>query len=86
MLDKYDLDLIPLHSALSDSNSSRLFDPPFHSKQRKVILATNIAESSITIPNCMYVIDFCLLKEISCAVRSGIESLDLVWASKASLR
>eukprot|EP00330_Aristerostoma_sp_ATCC50986_P006976 CAMPEP_0114576688 /NCGR_PEP_ID=MMETSP0125-20121206/1420_1 /TAXON_ID=485358 ORGANISM="Aristerostoma sp., Strain ATCC 50986" /NCGR_SAMPLE_ID=MMETSP0125 /ASSEMBLY_ACC=CAM_ASM_000245 /LENGTH=173 /DNA_ID=CAMNT_0001765393 /DNA_START=1639 /DNA_END=2160 /DNA_ORIENTATION=- len=86
LLDKYDLDLIPLHSTLSDSNSGRLFENPIHTKQRKIILATNIAESSITIPNCMYVIDFCLLKEINCTIRSGIETLDLVWASKASLR
>jgi HrpA-like RNA helicase len=49
-------------------------------------LATNIAESSITIPSVLYVVDFCLLKEINCNGKSGIEILDLTWASKASLR
>jgi len=80
------LDLIPLHSTLSDFNQDRLFKDPEHSNQRKIILSTNIAESSITIPNVLYVIDFCLLKEINTSGRNNIEVLDLVWASKASIR
>jgi len=50
-----------------------------------VILATNIAESSITIPNCFVVIDFCLTKEINYNPSNGIERLELSWASKASI-
>jgi len=80
------LDLIPLHSTLSDFNQQRLFSDPEHPDQRKIIISTNIAESSITIPNVLYVIDFCLLKEITTSGRNNIEILDLVWASKASLR
>lgn len=80
------LELIPLHSTLSDFNQEKLFKDPDNVEQRKIILSTNIAESSITIPNVLYVIDFCLLKEINTSGRNNIEILDLVWASKASLR
>ncbi len=52
--------------------------------RRKVILSTNIAESSITINEIYYVIDFCLVKELKYNVRTNHQSLDLNWASKAS--
>jgi hypothetical protein len=32
---------------------------------RQVILATNIAESSVTVPNCEHVVDFCRCIEVS---------------------
>ena len=50
----------------------------------KVIISTNIAESSITVLGVKYVIDFCLSKEVRFDVRSRMENLELVWASKAS--
>ena len=53
-------------------------------EKRKVILSTNIAESSITIPDIYYVIDFCLVKELRYNVKTSHESLELNWASKAS--
>jgi ATP-dependent RNA helicase TDRD9 len=49
-------------------------------------VSTNIAESSITLNNVSYVIDFCCMKEIRYNSSSGLERLDLAWASKASLR
>ena len=55
-------------------------------RQRKVIIATNIAESSITIPDCIYVIDFSLTKEMKYNARTSTEKLELCWASKASCR
>jgi HrpA-like RNA helicase len=52
--------------------------------KRKVILSTNIAESSITIDDTYYVIDFCLVKELKFNVKTNHETLELNWASKAS--
>ena len=51
---------------------------------RKVIIATNIAESSITIPDIYYVIDFLLTKEIYYDPVTKNENLVTSWASKAS--
>jgi ATP-dependent RNA helicase DHX8/PRP22 len=50
---------------------------------RKVILATNIAETSITIPGIRYVIDPGFVKARSYDPSKGMESLDVVPASKA---
>lgn len=48
---------------------------------RKIVIATNIAESSITVPDIGYVIDFCLTKEITYNAKSNLDKLELTWAS-----
>lgn len=53
---------------------------------RKVIISTNIAESSITIADIYYVIDFLLTKEIYYDPVTKNENLMTSWASKASAR
>jgi HrpA-like RNA helicase len=55
------LEIIPLHSSLSETNINSLFITR-SSRKRKIIVATNIAESSITVPDVVFVIDFCLVK------------------------
>lgn len=51
-----------------------------------MIVATNIAESSITIPDVKYVIDFMLTKELNYDPLTKSESLVLSWVSKASAK
>ena len=69
-------DLIPLHSSLNEEEQDRAFKHVSKMEgKRKVIVATNIAESSITIPDIKYVIDFMLTKELHYDPVSKSESL-----------
>lgn len=52
---------------------------------RKVVLATNIAETSITIDNIVYVVDPGFVKQNVYNPRTGMESLMIVPCSKASV-
>ncbi|XP_055923260.1 probable ATP-dependent RNA helicase spindle-E [Eupeodes corollae] len=76
---------IRLHSMISPDEQQKIFHraPPGH---RKVILATNIAESSITVPDVKYVIDFCLTKSLITDTSTNFTSLQLHWASRANCR
>nr|XP_032521208.1 probable ATP-dependent RNA helicase spindle-E [Danaus plexippus plexippus] len=75
--------VLPLHSTITADEQVRVFQraPPGH---RKIILATNIAESSITVPDIKYVIDFCLMKVLVADENTNFTSLQLSWASKTN--
>ncbi|GFR02577.1 ATP-dependent RNA helicase TDRD9 [Trichonephila clavata] len=75
--------IIPLHSSITMEEQTKVFRsaPP---DMRKVILSTNIAESSITVPDVKYVIDFCLTKSLITDPMSNYTCLQLEWASKAN--
>uniref|UniRef100_A0A4W3IRD4 RNA helicase n=1 Tax=Callorhinchus milii TaxID=7868 RepID=A0A4W3IRD4_CALMI len=77
------LHVYPLHSSvtLEEQNDAFLTPVPGY---RKIILSTNIAESSITVPDVKYVIDFCLTRNLVCDDDTNYQSLRLSWASKAS--
>jgi ATP-dependent helicase HrpA len=48
------LELLPLYSRLSTAEQDRVFRP---GKERRVVLATNVAETSLTVPRIRYVVD-----------------------------
>ncbi|GFY41720.1 ATP-dependent RNA helicase TDRD9 [Trichonephila inaurata madagascariensis] len=75
--------IIPLHSSITVEEQTKVFRsaPP---DMRKVILSTNIAESSITVPDVKYVIDFCLTKSLITDPVTNYTCLQLEWASKAN--
>uniref|UniRef100_H2YE71 RNA helicase n=1 Tax=Ciona savignyi TaxID=51511 RepID=H2YE71_CIOSA len=75
--------IIPLHSSITLEEQSLVFSKP-KPGFRKIILSTNIAESSITVPDIKYVIDFCLTKCLVCDLDTNYQSLRLQWSSKAS--
>lgn len=77
--------IYPLHSSITLDEQNRIFEKPIHN-ERKVILATNIAESSITVPDCEYVIDFCLTKNLVVDPETNYPTLKLEWASQANCR
>ena len=72
-----------MHSTILNEHITRRLLEKTGTKH-KIIIATNIAESSITVLGVEYVIDFCLSKEVRFDLRSKMENLELVWASKAS--
>jgi ATP-dependent helicase HrpA len=51
------LDVLPLYSRLSAAEQHRVFQRPSSSYTRRVVLATNVAETSLTVPGIHYVID-----------------------------
>ena len=55
-----DLELMPLHGGLTLSEQSRVFEP---AQKRRVILATNVAETSLTVPGVGVVIDSGLVRQ-----------------------
>jgi HrpA-like RNA helicase len=56
--------LLPLHGSLSNADQGLVFDAPPNGVI-KIVVATNIAEASITIPDVTVVMDSCLVKEMS---------------------
>lgn len=75
--------LIPLHSSITSEEQDKVFmQTPLN--YRKIILSTNIAESSITVPDVSFVIDFCLMKQIKNEIRSNYSMLIMNWASKSN--
>ena len=81
-----ELNVIPLHSTLADTHEEEIFKTDSGDNRRKIIVSTNIAESSLTIPYANYIIDFCIGKQLAFDTKTGIHKLDLSWSSKASCR
>jgi ATP-dependent RNA helicase DHX8/PRP22 len=73
----------PLYASLPTSMQSQAFDPA-PPGTRKIILATNIAETSITLPGIRYVIDTGLVKVRGYQSRVGIETLNISPISQAN--
>lgn len=75
--------LLPLHGSLAPEEQDRAVAP---SLQRKVILATNVAESSVTVEGVRAVIDSGLARIASWSPWSGLPTLDVARVSKASAK
>lgn len=74
---------LPLYAGLTSEQQLYVFEPP-PENTRKVILATNIAEASVTIDGIVYVIDCGFVKLRAFNPRSGIETLTATPVSQAS--
>ena len=73
----------PLYAALGPAASAAVFAPT-PPNTRKVVLATNIAETSITIPGVRYVVDSGLVKEKVFSPQTGVETLQVLPISQSS--
>lgn len=80
---------IPLYSSLQPEQQERTLDPlprgnPGDPVKRKVIVSTNIAETSLTVDGVVYVVDAGRSKQLVYNPRNRIESLLVSFISKAS--
>jgi ATP-dependent RNA helicase HrpA len=75
------VEILPLFSRLSAAEQDRVFKP---GKQRRVVLATNVAETSLTVPNIGYVIDSGLARINRYSVRQKVEQLRVEKISRAA--
>jgi len=78
-----ELIILPIYSALPTEMQARIFEKT-PDTARKVVLATNIAETSITIDGIVYVVDCGFCKQTSYNPRTGMESLVVTPISKAN--
>ena len=76
---------LPLHASLQPADQKRVF-PPAPRGKRKVIAATNVAETSITIEDIVAVIDTGRVKETSFDAATNMTKLEEVWASRAACK
>ena len=76
-------EIIPLLASLPASEQQRAFRT---SSQRRIILATNVAETSVTIPGIRYVIDSGLARLARYQPRTQVERLQIEPISQASAR
>jgi pre-mRNA-splicing factor ATP-dependent RNA helicase DHX16 len=77
--------VLPIYAALPSEEQAKIFIPPSNN-ERKIILATNIAETSITIDGIVYVIDCGFSKQMSFNPRNGLETLAVTPISKANAK
>ena len=78
---RHDCEVLPLYGSLSAAEQDRVFAP---SDRRRIILATPVAETSITIPGIRIVVDSGLARMPFFSPASGMDQLRTVRISKAS--
>lgn len=77
--------VIALHSMVPLAEQKKVFQRPPRGC-RKIVLSTNIAETSVTIDDVVYVIDSGRMKEKSYDPYNNVSTLQSSWVSKASAR
>ena len=76
-----DTELFPLHARMSAARQQALFAP---AAGRRVVLATNIAETSLTVPGIRFVVDAGTARVSRYAHRTGVQRLPVEPISQAS--
>lgn len=75
-------EVLPLYARLSSSEQNKIFNPSGGS--RRIILATNVAETSLTVPGIRYVIDTGVARISRYSYRSKVQRLPIEPISQAS--
>jgi len=76
-----DIEILPLYSRLSAAEQQRVFQP---SGRRRIVLATNVAETSLTVPGIRYVIDPGMARISRYAKGTKVQRLPIEPISQAS--
>jgi len=74
-------EIVPLYARLSTAEQNKVFQP--HTG-RRIVLATNVAESSLTVPGIRYVVDTGLARISRYSARSKVQRLPIEAVSQAS--
>ncbi|PWJ36537.1 ATP-dependent RNA helicase HrpA [Fibrobacter succinogenes] len=82
-LDAATFDVLPLYGRMSPDEQRRIFK---HTGKTRVVLATNIAETSLTIPGIAYVVDTGMARISRYNAQARIQGLPVEEISKASAR
>lgn len=80
----FNTDILPLFARLGLADQQRIFHPD--GKHRRIVLATNVAETSLTIPGIVYVIDSGLARISRYSPARQIQRLQIEEVSQASAR
>ncbi|MFC4892646.1 ATP-dependent RNA helicase HrpA [Pseudofrancisella aestuarii] len=75
-------EVLPLFSRLSNKDQNKIFNP--QDSTRRIILATNVAETSLTVPRIKYVIDSGLARVSRYSYRTKVQRLPIEKISQAS--
>lgn len=75
-------EILPLYARLSLNEQQRIFHPT--GKGRRIIIATNVAETSLTVPNIHYVIDSGFARISRYSYRSRVQRLPIEAVSQAA--
>ncbi|CAE8646445.1 unnamed protein product, partial [Polarella glacialis] len=79
------LDYHMLHSIIPHEEQKKALEPP-PAGHCKIVLSTNIAESSITIPDVRYILDFGIVRKMVFDEERAMQSLCNTWCSQATCR
>nr|CAH8849074.1 unnamed protein product [Trichobilharzia regenti] len=74
---------LPFYSLLPPERQQNVFHPP-PENHRLVVVATNVAETSLTIPNIRFVVDTGKVKTKVYEPATGTSSFEIIWISQAS--
>ncbi len=78
------LEVLPLYARLSSAEQHRIFERPANQSKRRVVLATNVAETSLTVPGVRYVVDTGVARISRYSKRLKVQRLPIEPVSQAS--
>ncbi len=78
--------VLPLYGRLSAADQHRVFSTPPAGTRRRIVLSTNVAETSLTVPGIRYVIDAGTARISRYSTRAKVQRLPIEAISQASAR